>query len=72
MPLNSHLQGSRRPRFEEVVNGPGHSNVRARWVGGKKTGFIQLGDVIDRSDHSELACEILRQLILARRVMCSF
>ena len=53
-----------RPRFEEVVNGPGHSNVRARWVGGKKTGFIQLGDVIDRSDHSELACEILRQLIL--------
>ncbi|MDA8638772.1 metallophosphoesterase [Candidatus Poseidonia alphae] len=53
-----------RPRFEEVVNGLGHSNVRARWVGGKKTGFIQLGDVIDRSDHSELACEILRQLII--------
>ena len=53
-----------RPRFEEVVNGLGHSNVRARWVGGNKIGFIQLGDVIDRSDHSELACEILRQLIL--------
>lgn len=53
-----------RPRFEEVVNGLGHSNVRARWVGGEKTGFIQLGDVIDRSDHSELACEILRQLII--------
>ena len=29
-----------------------------------KTGFIQLGDVIDRADHSELACEILRQLII--------
>jgi len=53
-----------RPRFEEVVNGLGHSNVRARWVGGTKTGFIQLGDVIDRSDHSELACEILRQLVI--------
>ena len=53
-----------RPRFEECVNGIGHSNVRARWRGGKKTGFIQLGDVIDRADHSELACEILRQLII--------
>ena len=53
-----------RPRFEEAVNGHGHSKVRARWIGGRKTGFIQLGDVIDRSDHSELACEILRQLIL--------
>ena len=53
-----------RPRFEEVVNGHGHSNVRARWLGGKKVGFIQLGDVIDRSDHSELACEILRQLVI--------
>ena len=53
-----------RPRFEEAVNGLGHSSVRARWVGGKKTGFIQLGDVIDRSDHSELACEILRQLVI--------
>ena len=53
-----------RPRFEDVVNGLGHSNVQARWLGGKKTGFIQLGDVIDRSDHSELACEILRQLVI--------
>ena len=53
-----------RPRFEDAVNGVGHSGVRARWVGGTKTGFIQLGDVIDRSDHSELACEILRQLVI--------
>jgi hypothetical protein len=53
-----------RPLFEAVVNGNGHGSVRARWTGGEGTGFVQVGDVFDRADHSELAAEILRQLII--------
>lgn len=53
-----------RPHFEAVVNGHGHGAVRARWTGGDTTGFVQVGDVFDRADHSELAAEILRQLII--------
>ena len=53
-----------RPHFDAVVNGHGHGAVRARWTGGDTTGFVQVGDVFDRADHSELAAEILRQLII--------
>ena len=53
-----------RPHFDAVVNGQGHGAVRARWTGGDTTGFVQVGDVFDRADHSELAAEILRQLII--------
>ena len=59
---NAGLSG--RPGFEECINGSGHSRIKARWIGGNLTGFVQLGDVIDRADHSELACEILRQLVI--------
>jgi hypothetical protein len=53
-----------RPLYSECVNGAGHSDVSVRWIGPETTGFVQLGDVVDRSDHSELACEILRQLLI--------
>ena len=53
-----------RPLYDECVNGTGHYNVFVRWTGLESTGFVQLGDVVDRSDHSELACEILRQLLI--------
>lgn len=43
----------------------GHYSVKAEWVcEDPGTAFVQIGDVFDRSDHSELACEILRQLII--------
>ena len=32
-----------------------HGAVRARCTGGDTTGFVQVGDVFDRADHSELA-----------------
>ena len=53
-----------RPLYAECVNGGGHYDVSVRWIGSESTGFVQLGDVVDRSDHSELACEILRQLLI--------
>jgi hypothetical protein len=53
-----------RPLYNDCVNGIGHYSVRVRWTGDKSVGFVQLGDVVDRSDHSELACEILRQLLI--------
>ena len=63
--LNLPSAGLRgRPNFDGCVNGQGHGSVRARWTGRKGQAFIQLGDVIDRADHSELACEILRQLLI--------
>ena len=55
---------SGRPLYPECVNGAGHHDVSVRWIGPETTGFVQLGDVVDRSDHSELACEILRQLLI--------
>jgi len=63
--LNLPSAGLRgRPNFDGCVNGHGHGSIRARWTGKKSQAFIQLGDVIDRADHSELACEILRQLLI--------
>ena len=63
--LNLPSAGLRgRPNFDGCVNGQGHGSIRARWTGKKGQAFIQLGDVIDRADHSELACEILRQLLI--------
>ncbi len=40
-----------------------HTAVSAEWTG-KNEMFIQVGDVFDRADHSELAAEILRQLVI--------
>ena len=40
-----------------------YCQVEAKWVGGQQY-FIQVGDIFDRADHSELAAEIMRQLLL--------
>lgn len=48
----------------EGMNGPGHVQVRARWIGAEGDVFVQVGDIFDRADHSELAAEILRQLVI--------
>ena len=40
-----------------------HTAISAEWTG-KNEMFIQVGDVFDRADHSELAAEILRQLVI--------
>jgi hypothetical protein len=53
-----------RPFFSDVVNGIGHHRISARWIGKPGQAFVQVGDVFDRADHSELAAEILRQLII--------
>ncbi|SVC57310.1 uncharacterized protein METZ01_LOCUS310164, partial [marine metagenome] len=52
------------PRNPSPVNGEGHGSIRARWIADDDTAFVQIGDVFDRADHSEVACEILRQLII--------
>ena len=52
-----------RPHFDAVVNGHGTAPfVHDGPV--EHHGFVQVGDVFDRADHSELAAEILRQLII--------
>lgn len=40
-----------------------YCDIQAEWIG-KGEYFIQVGDVFDRADHSELAAEILRQLLI--------
>jgi len=45
----------------------GISGIKAEWIGDKtnpSSCFIQVGDIIDRSDYSELSAEILRQLLI--------
>ena len=46
------------------LNGDGHGKIKARWIAKANVALIQVGDVYDRADHSELAAEILRQLII--------
>lgn len=46
-----------------VQNG-GHAAINARWIADPEVAFVQVGDIFDRADHSELAAEILRQLII--------
>lgn len=46
-----------------VQNG-GHAAIHARWIADPEVAFVQVGDIFDRADHSELAAEILRQLII--------
>ncbi len=52
------------PYFDDAINGEGHGRIRARWIAGDDTCFVQIGDIFDRADHSELAAEVLRQLII--------
>jgi len=42
----------------------GHGAIKARWIADPSVAFVQVGDIFDRADHSELAAEILRQLIV--------
>ena len=39
-------------------------DIHAEWIGKPTDVFIQVGDVFDRGDHSEVAAEIIRQLLL--------
>lgn len=42
----------------------GFFSIKAEWIAPDDTGFIQLGDIFDRGDYSELSAEILRQLVI--------
>ena len=54
-----------QPNFDDTgINEGGHGAIKARWVADSNVGLIQIGDVYDRADHSELAAEILRQLMI--------
>lgn len=46
------------------VKNDGHGAIKARWIADPSVAFVQVGDIFDRADHSELAAEILRQLIV--------
>lgn len=52
------------PSCEDAINGEGHGSIKARWIANEDTAFVQIGDIFDRADHSELAAEIVRQLIV--------
>ena len=59
------LKGQWLDNNRQTTRPEGHYSVKAEWVcKDPGTAFVQIGDVFDRSDHSELACEILRQLII--------
>ena len=54
-----------QPGFDELgVNDEGHKAIKARWIAESNVGLVQIGDVFDRADHSEIAAEILRQLMI--------
>ena len=72
-----YLQGNKNGQFEGAgLHGQpygskkwnyGAGSIKAEWVGFERDPsacFVQVGDVFDRSDYSELAAEILRQLIV--------
>ena len=46
------------------VQDGGHGAIRARWIAQPHVALVQVGDIFDRADHSELAAEIMRQLII--------
>ena len=45
-------------------NNGGHGAIKARWIAQPHVALVQVGDIFDRADHSELAAEIMRQLII--------
>jgi hypothetical protein len=72
-----YLQGNKNGQFEGAgLHGQpygskkwnyGAGSIKAEWIGCERDPsacFVQVGDVFDRSDYSELAAEILRQLIV--------
>ena len=59
----SGLKDQPKGKFYGVHNG-GHGSIKARWIAKPEVTFVQVGDIFDRADHSELAAEIMRQLII--------
>ena len=57
---------AKQPGFDDEtgLNDGGHGKIKARWIAAPNVALIQIGDIYDRADHSELAAEILRQLII--------
>ncbi len=49
---------------EMIVHNEGIHSVRAEWVAPDNVALVQIGDIFDRGDYSELATEILRQLVI--------
>ncbi|MHA1821912.1 MAG: metallophosphoesterase [Promethearchaeota archaeon] len=61
--FNSSLRDF-RIKGDLMVNDGGYYHIKAEWIGPDDIIFIQMGDIFDRADYSELAAEILRQLVL--------
>ena len=49
---------------EDATVNQGLGPIKARWIAEPNVCFVQIGDVFDRADYSEIAVEILRQLII--------
>ena len=49
---------------EDATTKEGLGPIKARWIAESNVSFVQIGDVFDRADYSEVAVEILRQLII--------
>jgi len=58
--LHAGLLGQRAGTFNPRAS---YCDIDVEWIG-KNEFFIQVGDVFDRADHSELSAEILRQMVL--------
>ena len=58
--LHAGLLGQRAGTFNPRAS---YCDIDVEWVG-KNEFFIQVGDIFDRADHSELSAEILRQMVL--------
>jgi len=63
MPPKAGLGG--QPGFDDTgINHRGHESIKARWIAKPNVALVQIGDIYDRADHSELASEVLRQLMI--------
>jgi len=56
--------GLRGFELHEDAASDGLGPIKARWIAESDVSFVQIGDVFDRADYSEIAVEILRQLII--------
>jgi len=63
--INPPIAGLRGLKLhEDALTGPGIGPIKARWIDESNASFVQIGDIFDRADYSEIAAEILRQLII--------
>jgi hypothetical protein len=58
-----HHAGLLGQRAGKLNHKASYCEIQADWIGENEY-FIQVGDIFDRADHSELAAEIIRQLII--------